>query len=554
MHIVIPMTGLGQRFVDAGYTLPKPLIEVEGMPIIEHVVRMFPGADKFTFICREEHLAATPMRAVLQRIAPGGTILAHPGHKQGPVFAVMAFAEQIADDEPVIVNYCDFGKWWDYAHFLRFVQSRGSDGAVPAYRGFHPHMLGKINYAFMRDDGHQRMLEIREKQPFTDNRMQEYASDGTYYFRTGAILKRYFRQLMDADIQVNGEYYVSMVMNLLVAEGLRVDIYEIQHMLQWGTPGELEEYLRWSRFFRQVLQPQPQMAPAPHSHNLIPLAGRGSRFAQEGYTLPKPLIPVSGRPMILQAAAAMPPASHHTFVCLQDHLDTYPRLESTLQQAYPGCRIVPLGGVTEGQACTVELGLQPQDMDRPLCIAASDNAMLYDAAAYARLAQDPGVDAIVWTFRNHPSAQLYPHMYGWVRTDGTDNVTGVSVKVPISDHPRQDHAIVGAFSFRQARLFVEGLQYLYNRNERVNGEFYADSVIGALVALGYRVRLFEVDDYIGWGTPNDLRTYNYWQSLFHKVPFHPYDVAADPMVAPQAVPELVASFYGFDEQANPLDA
>ncbi|MBX3100900.1 MAG: NTP transferase domain-containing protein [Bacteroidetes bacterium] len=553
MHIVIPMTGLGQRFVDAGYTLPKPLIEVEGMPIIQHVVNMFPGETRFSFICRQEHLDTTPMREVLQRIAPQGRILPHPGHKKGPVFAVAEFADEILDDaEEVIVNYCDFGKWWDYAHFLKFLRARRSDGAVPAYRGFHPHMLGKINYAFMRDDGRQRMLEIREKQPFTDDRMREYASDGTYYFRTGAILKKYFRQLMAQDVQVNGEYYVSMVMNLLVADGLRVDIYEIQHMLQWGTPGELEEYLRWSQFFRRVLEAPLSYAPQPGSRNLIPLAGRGSRFANEGYTLPKPLIPVGGKPMIVQAGAAMPPAEQHTFVCLQAHLDTYPQLEKELRAAYPACRIVPLEGVTEGQACTVELGLQPQDMEYPLCIAASDNAMLYDRQAYRALAEDPAVDAIVWTFRDHPSAQLNPQMYGWVKTTPSGEVTGVSVKVPISDNPRQDHAIVGAFSFRKARFFQEGLQYLYDRNERVNGEFYADSVIGALVALGYRVRVFEVADYIGWGTPDDLRTYEYWQSLFHKVPFHPYTVEKDPMVVPSAASGLAASFYGFDETHNPV--
>lgn len=553
MHIVIPMTGLGQRFVDAGYTLPKPLIEVDGLPMIEHVVNMFPGAARFTFICRQEHLDSTPMRSILQRIAPQGNIVAHPGHKMGPVFAVLDAAEHLIDeDEEVVVNYCDFGKYWNYAHFCQWVQARGADACVTAYRGFHPHMLGKINYAFMRDDGHQRMLQIQEKQPFTDNRMQEFASDGSYYFRRGAFVKTYFRRLMERGIQVNGEYYVSMVMNLLVEDGLKVGIYEIEHMLQWGTPGELAEYNLWSRFFRSVLQPRPAQQAQPHSLNLIPLAGRGSRYAQEGYTTPKPLIPVGGKPMIVQAAEAMPPAERHTFVCLQEHLNRYPDLASTLQGAYPGCSIVPLNAVTEGQACTIELGLTDDDLEHPLCVAASDNGMLYDTAAYAALATHPEVDAIIWTFRGHPSAQVNPKAYGWVRTEG-DVATGVSVKVPISETPQHDHAIVGAFSFARARYFVEGLKDLYARDERVNGEFYADSVMGALIRLGYRVRVFEIEDYIGWGTPNDLRTYQYYQSLFHKAAFHPYTLQADPMVTPQAATELAEEYTSFDRHHNPLE-
>ena len=87
----------------------------------------------------------------------------------------------------------------------------GPDGAVVAYKGFHPHMLGTTNYAFMRDRD-QWMLEIREKKPFTDNRMNEYASNGTYYFRKGSYVKEYFPKLMSQDINVEGEFYVSMVL------------------------------------------------------------------------------------------------------------------------------------------------------------------------------------------------------------------------------------------------------------------------------------------------------------------------------------------------------
>ena len=87
------------------------------------------------------------------------------------------------------------------------------------------------------------MLEIKEKEPFTANRMQEYASMGTYYFKKGAFVKKYFLELMDKEIDLKGEYYVSLVYNLLVEDTLKVSIYDVQHMLQWGTPEDVEEYL-----------------------------------------------------------------------------------------------------------------------------------------------------------------------------------------------------------------------------------------------------------------------------------------------------------------------
>ena len=108
-------------------------------------------------------------------------------------------------------------------------------------------MLGSDNYAFCRlAEGSTRISEIREKQPFTDNKMSEHASTGTYYFKTGKFVKDYFQKLIDEDVNINGEYYVSLVHNLLIQDGLYNTIYEVPHMLQWGTPLDMDMYRQWS--------------------------------------------------------------------------------------------------------------------------------------------------------------------------------------------------------------------------------------------------------------------------------------------------------------------
>jgi dTDP-glucose pyrophosphorylase len=132
MQIVIPMAGRGGRFRRAGYETLKPLLEVEGRPIIEHVVGLFPGERDFLFICAEDQLASTPLREVLERIAPAGRIVGIAPHKLGPVHTALAAADHIADDEPVILNYCDFSVGWDYADFRREVAERDPAGALTA--------------------------------------------------------------------------------------------------------------------------------------------------------------------------------------------------------------------------------------------------------------------------------------------------------------------------------------------------------------------------------------------------------------------------------------
>lgn len=540
------MSGIGKRFIDAGYKEPKPLIEVDGKPIIEHVCDLFPNEDKFTFICNSKHLQETNMVQILKKIKPNANIVEIPNHKKGPVYAVSLVEHLIEDDEEVIVNYCDFSTYWDYDDFLQHTRQRGADGAIPSYKGFHPHMLGSTNYAFMREKK-QWMLEIKEKEPFTDNRMQEYASNGTYYFKRGAYVKKYFKELMKKNIDLKGEYYVSLVYNLLVKDGLSVSIYNIQHMLQWGTPQDVEEYNTWSKYFKNAIDEKIKPVPQENSITLIPLAGLGSRFSKVGYKVPKPLIEVSGKPMIVQAANALPNTSQHIFIALKEHINNS-TLESTLKSEHIDAEIISIDKVTEGQAVTCSLGLKNADRNSTLLVAATDNGMIYNHKKYEKLIHDENIDAIIFTFRHHVSSKNNPQMYGWVKVDEKNNALGVSVKAAISDNPYEDHAIVGTFWFKKIDYFNKALKSLYKNNIKVNGEYYVDSLMGELIKIGLNVKVFEIDDYICWGTPNDYETFVYWQSFFHKITWHEYSLDKDMTVNKDKMKALDSEYRFFEQE------
>ncbi|HNF14462.1 MAG TPA: NTP transferase domain-containing protein [Leptospiraceae bacterium] len=289
-----------------------------------------------------------------------------------------------------------------------------------------------------------------------------------------------------------------------------------------GNSGELAEYSYWSDIFKGLASDasKKKSIPAKKRINLIPLAGRGSRFADRGYKDPKPLIQVDGEAMVVHAAKSLPPAEKNVFICLADHLKRYP-LQETLERAFPGSDVVPLSEVTEGQAITVSLGLKQEDYDYPLLIAASDNGMLYDWSRFESLAEDPKTDMIVFTFSGHPGSARNPKMYGWVKKNG-NRAAGISVKVPISENPIQDDAVVGAFYFKSAGLFMDILSEMKEKNIRVNGEFYADSMAGIAAERGLNVQVLRVDHYICWGTPDEYNTYQYWKEFFSKVSWHPY--------------------------------
>lgn len=255
MKIIIPMTGYGSRFVAAGYKELKPFINVQGKPVIQWIIDgMYPGETDFLFVCRKEHLDTIQgMEQKLRAIAPTAEIFAIDDWvKKGPVYDVLRAAERIPNDESCIINYCDFFMYWDWEAFKRNVLARGCEGCVPCYTGFHPHLLPEKNlYASCLTDEKGDLIEIREKFTFEQDKTKGKHSPGVYYFKTGALLKKYCKALVDSGETLKGEYYASLPYNFMVRDGLKVWVpTNVEQFCQWGTPEDLQDYLFWTEAVR----------------------------------------------------------------------------------------------------------------------------------------------------------------------------------------------------------------------------------------------------------------------------------------------------------------
>ncbi len=533
------MSGFGERFRQAGFSLPKPLIEVEGKPIIAHVVDMFPGETDFVFICNEDHLNSQnyQMEEILRTYCPTGLIVGIKPHKLGPIYAVTQVEHLIDMAKPVVVNYCDFTCYWDWNHFKKFVSDNQCDGAIPAYKGFHPHTLGSTNYAYIREK-EGWIQDIQEKQPYTNNRMEEYASSGTYYFSSGKLMEESFKATMELDINLGGEFYVSLAYKSLLATKKNIAVYPLQHFMQWGTPEDLNEYNNWSSIFHRLIKPLDRKKEI--GSTIIPMAGLGMRFVNEGYVLPKPLIPVSGNPMVVQAVNDLPKSSHYSFV-LRSDMPHYEDISTILKSTYKNALIKIISNVTEGQACSGLLGLDALtsslgEESGPFTFAACDNGVLFDSTKLSKLLEDPEIDVIVWSIRRHINAIRNPDMYGWI--DSKDKlIHHISVKKPLKS-PDNDPIVIGTFTFKRANDFRNATERLIKRNGKINGEYYIDSCVNDAIDLGLNCVEFEVDHFISWGTPNDLRTFEYWQSCFYKWDAHPYSLEEDHTISKQYINAL----------------
>lgn len=241
--------------------------------------------------------------------------------------------------------------------------------------------------------------------------------------------------------------------------------------------------------------------------NLIPMAGQGSRFTNEGFTLPKALVPVSGIPMVIRAIRNMPKADKWIFVVRQEHINNY-QIDKLIKNEIPSAIIISVNKTTEGQACTCMLAEQYLDENEPLFIAACDNGYLYSESKYVDLCKDDDIHSIIWTFTKREILRKNPFAFGWCQLEnGSNIIKDVSVKTPISDDPYNDHAVVASFFFKKAKYFISAVNLMINENYRINNEFYVDALPIFLKKMGKQTVIFDVDFYLVWGTPKDLYDY-----------------------------------------------
>lgn len=247
---------------------------------------------------------------------------------------------------------------------------------------------------------------------------------------------------------------------------------------------------------------------------VVPMAGLGQRFSSAGYELPKPLIPVDDVPMVVRAVWDYPATTRLVFVVHAEHVRRF-QIDEVLKQYFPHCRIVVTPTVTQGQACTVRLAGDELEPNDSVLVAACDNSHLYDADQFERRTRDDRFDCLIWTYRHDSRVLRRPEAHGWVQTRGNStDVERVSCKLPLSSSSMDDHAISGCFWFRSARQMLAAIDSQVAEAQRVGNEFYLDVTPNVLLRQGARVGVFEVEKYIGWGTPDDLEDYERWGRYF----------------------------------------
>ncbi len=506
MQLIIPMSGIGKRFKDAGYDVPKPFIQISGKPIVEHVVEMFPGVEEILFIVNKEHLhdSNLNLRSQLLRIAPKAEIAVIDNHKFGPAWAIKQAKEYIKVDVPAVVNYCDFACIWNFPSFREKLHS-GIDGLIATYSGFHPHMLRSAKYAYLRLDELENVVDIQEKQPFTSEATSEPASSGTYGFKTGRILL----EAIDAQIanlhSYNNEFYSSLTFKNMILSGKVVKKFEIDRFFQWGTPEDFEDFKKQKDFFTFISTQNKRISNVTRLE--IIAAGAGKRFMDSGYSIPKPFLPLGNSSLLQKVIQSLGKPEDSIGILLQDSCEIPDYEGAELKKSKVEIRRV--SRLTRGQAESALISLKFGK--KGSCIVGTCDSLIFPTLDTNLKTQKKTMG--VWV--NEPSdfAISHPDHFGWVTLNSANEVMKSWVKAaPNTDN--KVYVISGTFYFGDDQEAASLIESFLQTDTLVNGEYYLDSVLAFAQRNGWKILGFKPEWFISLGTPDEYETYRYWESVF----------------------------------------
>jgi len=236
MNVIIPMAGHGSRFSQAGYTFPKPLIEVHGKPMIQVVIDNLKVDAHFIFIVQKNHREKYNLDSMLSLLAPGCDVVEVDKVTEGAACTVLLGKDYINNDEPLVIANSDQFVEWNSMEFFYKMNEQNLDGGIVSFRSTHP----KWSYAKL--DNNDYVLEVAEKKTISD-----IATVGIYYWKKGSDFVKYAEQMIDKNIRVNNEFYVCPVYNEAIIDGLKVKTFDVPKMWGLGTPEDLDYYLEMNK-------------------------------------------------------------------------------------------------------------------------------------------------------------------------------------------------------------------------------------------------------------------------------------------------------------------
>jgi NDP-sugar pyrophosphorylase family protein len=292
---------------------------------------------------------------------------------------------------------------------------------------------------------------------------------------------------------------------------LKTNIFEVEKFICLGTPFDYENYMFWQKYFKKNIDFK--TLTKTKNNNLIPMSGRGKRFRDYGYRVPKPLIQINKMPMLKFVTDTFPKSENWNFIIDQND-NKNNRIEKLINKISSKSKIIKVKKTTEGPASSCNLAKKNINQNEPLFISSCDYLTIFNEKKLNKLIKRKEIDGIIWTSKlNNQIIKSY-NAFGYCKVNKKKYITKIVEKNTISNDPGNDDMMIGSFWFKKASYFFENYAEAKRKKLTINDEYYVGNNINLLLKNKYKFVIFEIDQWISLGDPFELKMFEYWKNLF----------------------------------------
>lgn len=507
--LVIPIAGSSTRYLRSGYNLHKAFLPIGSTFVLDSIIQSQASkCSEVVIICtHEQKVDYSPFLEVVSRKHDSVRIASIDRHDMGPTKTLYDGLLSIDSDlyAPILVHYCDFlvdDRSIDYYSLLDH-----ADIVAPVFTGFHPASFGSTKYAYLKLDHAGYMLDLKEKDSFTSNRINEPASTGIYIFSNIQLFLKLAEELLsDETLWVGGEAYTSLCLVIALSKGMLIKSAEVSKFICLGTPEDYSEHKYWENAYHHFHEQHDLMC-LPLAH-LITAAGKGTRFSSLNYDQPKIFLDFMGRSLIEWATQSIGFNSAH-ILTLTPYVSRVNKLDSFSDL---NLEVFSTDTSPRDQLTSLKILASQLVSAHSVLVSSADYWFNIDQFAFLEFLVLNNPDVVIFTTEwiSHVHASI--DNYGFALSDNQSQLLQVDEKKTVLSDPRMlEQLVIGSFWFRHNDLIST-----INPSSGGSGEVFIASSIASMIDT-HKVMTFPVKAWISLGTPQELLKARYWFEHIHQL-------------------------------------
>jgi len=239
---LIPMAGIGKRFKNAGYDLPKPLIDINGKPMFVRAVESLPKADKIIFVCLKNHIKKFRIDKIIKSYFPKSIVITSKKKILGQAVDCLEASRYLKKSDNLTIGACDNGMVYDFKSLKNKIKN--SDLVVWTFKDKKIVSKNPKMYGYVKTDKKDNIVKISCKKKISKIAWKDHVIIGAFSFKRAEVFLKYTKKLLLTKLKINNEFYIDTVAEMCVNSGIKVKANLVKKYYGWGTPKDLKNYLK----------------------------------------------------------------------------------------------------------------------------------------------------------------------------------------------------------------------------------------------------------------------------------------------------------------------